>query len=235
VLSCDRVSPRLLDYLKHLAEQMDLLASADFAALSLALFTGDNFNILVPHVELQTTAERSSKIRVVVEDTGGVRLTARTAKIDSQNDDAGTSRSNLQLDELRDAIREAGGDFALQVADGLFSIARRLGAEVVLAQASASVRVLNTSRGRHSTLFVVTRKATLYVGWLGRWRENAGEAEDLSTTYLEQLTSILGRSPLVIGTGGTNAVPLSVVGQKMVEVEAVLAEIVPKLRNDVAM
>jgi len=234
VLSCDRVHPRLLHYLQHLAGQMDPLIAPDFAALSLALFTGDDFHVLVPHVELQTTAERSSKIRIVVEDTNGARLAARMEQTDSQNDDLSASRSSLEFSELRETIQKTCGDSALRTADDLFNTARSLGADIVLAQASASVRVRSKSKGRHSTLFVITRKGTFYVGWLDRWSENAGVPEDLSTKYLAGLTSILGRSPLVIGTGGTNAVPLSVVGQKIVELKTILAETVPKLRGDAA-
>jgi hypothetical protein len=107
----------------------------------------------------------------------------------------GRKRPKITREELLAAISKAGSDVR-QTAETLLAVARELDGFVSLRHASASVRVRNVVTRRPSTMFVVTREATFYIGFLRHWDENAKVGADLALTYARELTRILGRNPL---------------------------------------
>jgi hypothetical protein len=217
----DRIRPRLIDYLDFLKEQLDPLVAVEVALVSVAIFSGGGTHVLVPYVAAALiTAERPLTVKVVVKDSTGGDVPAQVAV--GEEPGVTTRRERIEEKELLDAIRQLSGDGAVEIALALFHCARESGAEVLPAAASASVRIRNPSTRKFATMFVVTRKATFYVGWLTHWAKVAGISSDVAARYQEQLTKILGRSPLAVGTGGTNAVPLEMVGK---HIEAVSREI----------
>ena len=216
----DRIQPRVVEYVKHLKEQLDPLVAVDVALMSIAIFSDGTHHILVPYVVGLITAERGITIKVVLQGPSGEVLPA-TIGVDEENFEKKRGRDRIEIDALLDSIRSRGGDAAASVAQRLFNYATELGAEVIPMGASASVRVRDLKTGRRSTLFVVTRKAGFVLGWLDRWTLNSGVSPEVADAYQRRLTEILGTSPLGRGVGSPG-VPLTEVGE---HIDSVLDQI----------
>lgn len=233
----DRIQPRVVEYVKHLRERLDPLISLDVALMSIAIFSNGTQHVLVPYVVASITAERGITIKVVVQTSSGEMLPA-SVRVDERDDvDTGPAykkRIRMEIEDLLEAIRNTAGDSAVSVAQSLFDYATELGAEVIPMGASASVRVSDPKTNRRSTLFVVTKNGTFFLGWLDRWTRNSGVAPEVADTYLSRLTDILGQSPLGAGTGGRNVGKVSLT-DLVPCMEAVLSEIrvaIKALRHD---
>jgi hypothetical protein len=228
----DRIQSRLVGYVEHLKEQLDPLISADIALMSLAIFTDGTHYIFVPYVVSLVTAERGITIKVVVQDARGEGLAASTTVIEETEQEV-VRRQRIEVEDLLSSIREVGGEAAALAAQELLDYARELGAQVRRRGASVSVRVRDTTTGKRSTVFVLTKKATFYIGWLDSWVRNAGVNPEVAKAYREQLTEILGRSPIVVGTGGTYAIPLTDIGKHLDAVKTVIQAAIQALRHTV--
>jgi hypothetical protein len=217
----DRIQPRLIEYVKHLKKQLDPLIAADVALLSLAIFSDGAQHILIPYVVALITAEQGIAIKVIVQNIEGDNLSASIA-LQEEHSLQKRRGEKIEIEALTEAIRKTGGTKAVEVAQTLFNYAQELGAEVKPGEASASVRLKDPNSGKYSTLFVVTRNATFYIGFLKRWTLNAGVDPEIARIYERRLTDILGRSPVMIATGGASAIPLTELGKHL---EPVLNEI----------
>lgn len=209
----DRIQPRLIDYVKHLKEQLDPLISADVALMSIAIFSDGSQHVLIPYVVALVTAEKGITIKVVVQGAAGK---TQVSMLEESPDDK--RRQRIEVEALLNAILKVGGEEAVSVAKKLFAYAQELGAEIRPAGASVSVRVRAPATDRRCTLFVVTRKATFYIGWLDSWATYADISPEVASAYRKRLTEIFGRSPVEAGTGGTYAIPLASVGAHLDEV-----------------
>jgi hypothetical protein len=122
------------------------------------------------------------------------------------------------------------------VAEILLQGATKIGAEVEFGDASAKARIYNSSTRRPATLFVVTRRGTFYVRSFSRWLEAAAVGPELSAGYLQKLTDIIGKSPLMASgdAAGKRAVKLEVLSGKESQILAVVEELIPILRDSPA-
>jgi hypothetical protein len=87
--------------------------------------------------------------------------------------------------------------------------------------------VKSLTTGERTTVFVVTKNATFYIGWLDRWAIKAGVGQEVAVNYERRLHEILGKNPVMLATGGSSAPPLIDVGRHL---DAVLAEIGTAIR-----
>jgi len=219
----DRIQPRLVEYVKHLKNQLDPLISVDVALLSLAIFSDGARHILIPYVVALVTAEQGIAIKVVVQNNDGDRIPA-SVTVEDERTSGGRRREKIEVEGLLEAIRKASNGKAVNVAQTLFEYSQELGAEVTPKEASASVRVKDPNSGRSSTLFVVTKKATFYIAFLERWTLNAGIDPEVARNYERRLSDIFGKNSVLKpgDKGGARAIPLTDVGKRL---EAVLKEI----------
>jgi hypothetical protein len=222
----DRIQPRLIEYVKHLKEQLDPLISADIALMSLAIFSNGIHHIFIPYVVALITAEQGTTIRVVVQNAEGDQLPTKVS-VEEGTSSKKSRRDRIEMEALMKEIRKTGGDQSLAVAQTLIDYARKLGAEIKPGEASVSVRVKDPNTGSRSTVFVVTKNATFYVGWLDRWTANAGVSQEVAENYKQRLKQILGQDPTMIAIGGSSAPPLAEVGKHL---EPILAEIATAIR-----
>lgn len=229
----DEIQRRLIEYLDHLKEQFDPLIAADLALMSIAIFSNGTDHVLVPHVVgAMVKAERVMTIRVVVTDAAGKPLVASATLEASEPRKPEPGRDKIELSELLDQMGKI-GDEARETAESLLNRAAKLGAETSFRAAAASVRVRNLSTGKPCTLFVVTRRATFYIGFLTRWEENAGVGPEIGRDYDGELTRILGRSPRMAkgDLAGNKAMPLVEVRRHLDEVVAVVDRTATVLRE----
>jgi hypothetical protein len=105
------------------------------------------------------------------------------------------TRQKTTLPALLDHIERAGPG-ARKTAESLFGLADGY---VTLGESSASFKVKNSQTKKPCTLFVVTREATFYIGFLSKWEENAQVGADLARTYRQELTETLGKDPYLQG------------------------------------
>lgn len=229
----DEIQRRLIDYLDHLKDQFDPLLAAELALMSVAIFSNGAEHVLVPHVVgAMVKAQRPLTIRLVVTNGVGAELPASATVETGVPPKSGVAREKIEITELLDEIGKISNE-ARQIAESLLNSAPELGAEISLRAAAASVRVQNLSTGRPCTLFVVTRRATFYIGFLRRWQENAGVGSEIAREYEEALTAILGRSPRMAkgDPAGTKAMSLLEIGRHFDEVIAVVRRVATVLRE----
>jgi hypothetical protein len=229
----DEIQRRLIDYLDHLKDQFDPLIAADLALMSVAIFSNGHDHVLVPHVAgAMVKAERPLTIKVVVTDTTGTQLAASAVVDATAPPKTETGREKIEISELLDEIGKLDQQ-ARDAAQSLLNSAAELGAEISLRVAAASVRVRNLATGRPCTLFVVTRRATFYIGFLRRWEENAGVGPEVGRGYDDALTAILGRSPRMAkgDPAGNKAMPVREVGRHLDEVITEVGKLAAVLRE----
>jgi hypothetical protein len=85
-------------------------------------------------------------------------------------------------------------------------------------------------------LFVVTRRGTFYVRSFSRWLDAAAVGPELSAGYVQKLTDIIGKSPLMASgdAAGRRALKLEVLKDKEAQILGVVEEVIPILRDSPA-
>ena len=136
-----------------------------------------------------------------------------------------------KMEAVIEQIRKIGGDESVVVAETLFGYAQKLGAYTKPRKASVSIRVKNPNTGNRMTVFVVTKNATFYIGWLDRWTLKAGVGPEVATNYRRRLKEILGRDPIMVATGGKSALPLVDVGRHLEEILPEIGTAIKALRT----
>lgn len=233
VVCGDAIQPRLIEYLDHLKGLLDPLVETELALVSIAIFSNGTEHLLVPHVVgAMVRAERSTAIKVIVTDAMRVPVAASVTVESGPPLEPKAGRETMERDELLAEIGLAGNE-AREAAEWLFEIAERDGAEVSLRAAAASVRVRNVATGKPCTLFVVTRRATFYTGFVKRWEANAGVGPEIAREYEDTLAKILGRNPHMASgdLGGVRAIPLATVGAHRDEISAAISRVIAVLRE----
>jgi hypothetical protein len=233
VVCGDEIQRRLIEYLDHLKDQLDPLIAADLALVSVAIFSNGTDHLLIPHVVgAMVKSERPLTIRVMVTDTTGAPVAASVSSETRHVPEPDKGREKIELTELLDDVRKA-GDEAREIAESLFQFATKHGAVISLRAAAASVRVWNLTTDKPCTVFVVTRRATFYTGFVGRWEANAGVGPEVAREYEATLTNILDRSPRMAkgDHAGNKAVPLVEIGRHRDAVFAAIGGVIAELRE----
>lgn len=199
--------------------------------MSLNIYSDGERHLFVPNVAgVMTLPERTLVIKVEVTGRGSQPEDARITT-EWQTPEPG-GRSVIQESELLDQIGLQGSP-ERGVAETLLQGAASLGARVEFGDASARARVYNSSTRRPATLFVVTRRGTFYVRSFSRWLQAAAVGPELSAEYLRELTTIIGKSPLMESgdSAGKRAIKLADLAGKESRILAVVERLIPTLRN----
>ena len=129
VVCGDRIRPRLLKYLRDLGEQMDPMFAADFAVLSLALYSDGTTHLLIPHVVVRTEVKRWLKIDLTLRDQSGAEVAVHGGTVDRQPTIVKQDpppRTQIELEQLRSAILETAGAGALRGCQQVVCVCGRL-------------------------------------------------------------------------------------------------------------
>jgi hypothetical protein len=230
LICSDQVRESLIEYARHLSDEFPL-RQMELALMSLNIYSDGERHLFVPNVAgVMTLPERTLVIKVEVTGRGSQPEDARITT-EWQTPEPG-GRSVIQESELLDQIGLQGSP-ERAVAETLLQGAASLGARVEFGDASARARVYNSSTRKPATLFVVTRRGTFYVRSFSRWLQAAAIGPELSAEYLRELTTIIGKSPLMeSGDGaGRRAIKLADVAGKEKRILAVVERLIPTLRN----
>jgi hypothetical protein len=231
LICSDQVRESLIEYARYLSDVFPL-RQMELALMSLNIYSDGNSHLFVPNVAgMMALPERTLVVRVEVTGEGVLPENARIStewraeKIDS-------GRSRIEKGELLDQIGPP-GSLEREVAESLVHGASSLGADIEFGDASAKARIYNSSTRRPATLFVVTRRGTFYVRSFSRWLQAADVKPELSQHYLEELTAIIGKSPLMASgdAAGKRAINLRELKGKEHRVLEVVGKLVPVLRD----
>lgn len=236
VICGDRIQARLGVYAEYLKKMFGPMVAVDIALMSLAIFSDGAQHILVPHVLALYTSEQGTTIKVVVENADGQPIGKRAPKIIEETTAKKRRGEALETEALMEEIKKAtgvDGDKAASVAKLLFDYAKEHGAEVLPTASGASVRVKDKNSNKRSTLFVVTKLGTFYVGWLDRWVTVAHVSPEIPNSYRQRLTEIFGRSPEAWAqSGGRGVIPLLDVERKLEEFLNEVGRAIKALRHE---
>ena len=206
----------------------------ELALMSLNIYSDGQRHLFVPNVVgTMPLPQRTLVVKVEVAGPNGQPADARVTT-EWQQPKAG-GRGLIQESELLDQIGQP-GSVARSVAETLLQGARDAGADVEFGDASAKARIYNTSTRHPATLFVVTRRRTFYVRSFSRWLEAAAVGPELSAGYLQKLTEVIGKSPLMLpgDAGGRRALKLEALHGMEQQILDVVYEVVPILRDSPA-
>jgi hypothetical protein len=224
------VRESLIEYARYLNDVFPL-RQLELALMSLSIYSDGERHLFVPNVVgTMPLPERTLVVKVEVTGRNAEPADARISAEWQMPKTGG--RGAIQMSELLDEIGLA-GSAARAVAEALLQGAEKIGAEVEFGDASATVRIYNSSTRRPATLFVVTRRGTFYVRPSSRWLKAAAVEPEVSAGYVERLTNIIGKSPRMErgDWAGKRALRLEVLQGKEEQILAEAANVLSVLRD----
>lgn len=233
LICSDQVRESLIEYARYLNDVFPL-RQMELALMSLNIYSDGQRHLFVPNVTgTMPLPERTLVVKVEVTGRSSQPEEARVSAEWQMPKTGG--RGIIQESELLDQIGPAGCSPRV-AAETLLQGASQIGAEVEFGDASAKARIYNSSTHRPATLFVVTRRGTFYVRSFSRWLEAAAVGPELSARYLQDLTTVVGKSPLMASgdAGGRRAMKLAELVGKESRILEVVAGVLPILRDSPA-